>query len=181
MPMNRDLRRFVLSAHIASSVGWLGAVAAFLALAVAGLTSGDAQMARAAYSAMELIGGLVVLPLSALSLGTGLVLSMGTKWGLIRHYWVLAKLVVNVAAIVMLSLYMPTLGALADSAQQTGPAVVDVSELRSLSPVLHAGAALLVLSAAVALSVYKPKGMTSYGRRHHVERRAVSGGRRSSD
>jgi hypothetical protein len=38
MAMTPRLRKFALTAHVTSSVGWLGAVAAFLALAVAGLT-----------------------------------------------------------------------------------------------------------------------------------------------
>jgi len=55
MTMTPSVRKFSLTAHVASSVGWLGAVAGFLALAVAGLTSHDAQMVCAAYLAMELI------------------------------------------------------------------------------------------------------------------------------
>ena len=42
-----------ITAHITSSVGWLGAVAAFLALAVAGLTSQDVQLVRAALPSVE--------------------------------------------------------------------------------------------------------------------------------
>lgn len=52
--MTPRLRKFALTAHITSSIGWLGAIAAFLALAVAGLTSQDEQAVRAAYLAMEL-------------------------------------------------------------------------------------------------------------------------------
>ncbi len=57
MTMTPHLRRFALTAHVTSSVGWLGAVGAFLALAVAGLTSQDTQMVRATYLAMELLAG----------------------------------------------------------------------------------------------------------------------------
>ena len=49
MTMTASLRKFALTAHVTCSVGWLGAVAGFLALAVTGLTSPDAQMVRAAY------------------------------------------------------------------------------------------------------------------------------------
>jgi hypothetical protein len=73
------LRKFALTAHVTSSVGWLGAVAGFLALAVAGLTSQNAQMARAAYLAMELITWFVIVPLGLASLLTGLVQSLGTS------------------------------------------------------------------------------------------------------
>ena len=56
MTMTPGLRKFALTAHVTSSVGWLGAVAAFLALAVAGLAVRDAQTVRASYLSMELIG-----------------------------------------------------------------------------------------------------------------------------
>ena len=102
MTMTPRLRKFALTAHVTSSVGWLGAVAGFLALAVAGLTSQDAQMVRAADLAMELTGWFVIVPLSLASLLTGLVMSLGTRWGLFRHYWVLAKLLINVFATIVL-------------------------------------------------------------------------------
>jgi len=80
MTMTPRLRKFALTAHVTSSVGWLGAVAGSLALAVAALTSQDAQMVRAAYLAMELTGWFVLVPLALASLLTGLVQSLGTKW-----------------------------------------------------------------------------------------------------
>ncbi len=79
--MNPRLRKIALTAHVTSSVGWLGAVAVFLALAVAGLTSQNAQTVRTAYLAMELTGRLVLVPLSLASLLTGLVQALGTGWG----------------------------------------------------------------------------------------------------
>ena len=72
------LRKLVLTLHVASSVGWLGAVAAFLVLAVAGLTSRDVQTMRAAYIAMELVTGFIIVPFCLASLATGLVQSLGT-------------------------------------------------------------------------------------------------------
>lgn len=81
------LRKFVLTAHLTSSVGWLGAIAAFLALAVAGLTSQDEQTVRAAYLAMELTAWFVTVPLALASLLSGLIQALGTPWGMFRHYW----------------------------------------------------------------------------------------------
>ncbi len=174
MTMTPHLRRFTLTAHVTSSVGWLGAVAGFLALAVAGLTSQDAQLVQAAYLAMELIGWFVLVPLSLASLLTGLVQSLGTRWGLFCHYWVLIKLLINVFATVTLLMYMQTLSYLAGVAAQTASSSGDLGGLRSPSPVLHAGAALLLLLVATTLSVYKPRGLTPYGRRKQHEQRAVS-------
>ncbi len=87
MTMAPRVRRFALTAHVTFSVGWLGAVARSLALAVAGLTSQDAQTVRAAYLALELTGWFVLVPLAGASLLTGIIQSLGTKWGLFRHYW----------------------------------------------------------------------------------------------
>ena len=172
MNMTPGLRKFALTAHVASSVGWLGAVVSFLALAVAGLASQDAQTVRAAYLAMEVTGRFVLVPLSLASLVTGLLQALGTPWGLVQHYWVLFKLLINVFATIVLLMYMQTLSHLAGVAAETG-STSDLSGLRSPSPVLHAGAALLLLLVATTLSVYKPRGMTRYGRKQR-ERRTVS-------
>jgi hypothetical protein len=168
MIMSTRLRKFALTAHVASSVGWLGAVVGFLALGVAGVTSQDAQTVRGAYLMMELTGQFVLVPLSLASLLTGLVQSLGTRWGLFRHYWVLAKLLLNVFANIVLLLYTQTLSYLAGVAASSS----DLSGLRSPTAVIHASGALLLLVVATILSVYKPRGMTRYGQRKQNEQRA---------
>ncbi|HEX9754488.1 MAG TPA: hypothetical protein VGA42_02215 [Gemmatimonadales bacterium] len=174
MTMTPRFRKLALTAHVTSSVGWLGAVAGFLALAVAGLTSQDAQTVRAAYIAMELTGWFVLVPLALASLLTGLVQSLGTTWGLFRHYWVLFKLLINVFATIVLLMYMQTLSYLAGVAAETTLSSDDLGMLRSPSPVLHAALALLVLLVATVLAVYKPRGMTPYGQRKEREQRTAS-------
>ena len=158
------MRKLALTAHIATSVGWVGAVAAFVALGVAGLVSDDRETVRAVYLTMEVTGWFVLVPFALGSLVTGLVESLGTKWGLFRHYWVLFKLLINVFATIVLLMYMRTLEALAGIASDAGP-VRDVAELRSASPLLHGVAALVLLVVATVLGVYKPQGLTPYGRR----------------
>ena len=170
MMMRPGVRRLVLTAHVTSSVGWLGGVAVVLALAVAGVASQDAELVRSAYLAMELTGWFVLVPLSLASLLTGLVQALGTTWGLFRHYWVVFKLFINVFATVVLLMYMQTLGNLADLAAQATSAG-DLRGLRSSSPVLHAGAALFLLLVATILAVYKPRGLTPYGRRRQDAQR----------
>lgn len=171
-PMTPALRKFALTAHVICSVGWLGAVAGFLALAVAGLTSQDAQRVRAAYLAMELTAWFVIVPLSLASPLTGLVQSLGTTWGLFRHYWVLAKFLVTVPATVVLLLHMQPIGHLARVVSETTLASGDLRGLR-IQLVANAGAALFVLLVATSLSVYKPRGMTPYGRRKQREQSSV--------
>jgi hypothetical protein len=173
MPMTPRLRKLMLTAHVTSSVGWLGAVAVSFALGVAGLTSQDAQTVRGAFLTLELTGWFVLVPLSIASLLTGLVQSLGTTWGLFRHYWVLFKLLINLVASIVLLLYMQTLSYLAGIAAEATLSSGDLAELRNPSPVLHAGGALLLLVVATTLAVYKPRGMTRYGQRKQHERRRV--------
>jgi uncharacterized membrane protein len=167
------LRKLALTAHVTASVGWLGAVLAFLALSVAGLTSQDPQTVRGAYLVMELTGWAVLVPLSLASLLTGLVSSLGSSWGLFRHYWVLFKLAINLVATIVLLLYMQTLASLADAAAATTLSGNELRGLSSPSPTLHAAAALLLLLVATALAIYKPRGMTRYGQRKQHRQRTL--------
>jgi len=162
MTMNPRLRKLALTAHVTSSVGWLGAVAVFLALTVTGLTSQNTQTVHGAYLAMELTGWLVLVPLSLGSLLTGVVQALGTSWGLFRHYWVLFKLLITVVATVLLLVHMQVARHVADLAAETNLSSGDLVGMR-VQLLADAAAALLVLLVAVTLSVYKPRGLTRYG------------------
>ena len=170
--MTPRIRRLALTAHVVCSVGWLGAVAAFLALAVIGLTSDDAETARGAYLVMERAAWLILVPSAFGSLLTGLVQALGTTWGLFRYYWVLFKLLINVFATTVLLTYMETFRSMADVA---GDRRADLSVVRNWSPLLHSILALVLLLVATTLAVYKPRGMTPYGQRKQRERRAAFG------
>ena len=170
MTMSPSLRKLALTAHVTSTVGWLGAIVGFLAVAIAALTSQDIQLVRGAYLVMELIGWYVLVPLCVASLGTGLIMSLGTQWGLFRHYWVLVKFVITVLAAIILFMYTQTLEQLGAMARGT---TLTINDLRNGSPVLHSGLAVLALLVNTTLSLYKPRGMTKYGRRKQREQRAV--------
>lgn len=170
--MNPALRKLNLTAHITFSVGWLGSAAAFLALAVANLTSQDVQTVRAAYLSMKVIGWVVIVPLSIASLLTGLVQSLGTRWGLFRHFWVLMKLLITVFSTLVLLMFMQNLSESAGAAAGPALSLSDLSVLRKPAALQHSGVGLLLLLAATALSVYKPWGLTRYGRRKQRERQA---------
>lgn len=168
MSMSPALRKFALTAHVTSSVGWFGAVASFLALAVAGLTSRNPQIVRAAYLAMGLTAWWVIVPLSLASPLTGIIQSLGTEWGLFRHYWVLIKFVITIPATIILLLHMKPIGHLARVVAETTLARGELSGLR-IQLVANAAAALVVLLIATALSIYKPRGMTRYGKTRQRE------------
>ena len=163
--MTPKLRKIVLTTHVTVSVAWLGGVVTFLALAIAALVSPDASFVRATYRVLEPIGWTVLVPLSIASFATGVAQSLGTRWGLFRHYWVIAKLAINVVATVILLLYMQTLAAFTTIAANPKLTDTQILGVRSPSPVIHAGGAAMLLLVAIILSVFKPRGLTPYGQR----------------
>jgi hypothetical protein len=162
--MPPGVRRFSLTVHVTASVGWLGAVATFLALAVVGLVSSDEPTIRGTYIATDVITSAVIVPLALASLLTGVVQSVGTSWGLVRHWWVVVKLVLTVVATALLVLHSQPIGHLGAVAASAGEFGADLDGLR-IQLVADAAAALLVLLGATALAVHKPRGVTRFGRR----------------
>ena len=170
MIMSPGLRKFALTAHVTSSIGWFGAVAAFLALAIVGLTSQDRELVRAAYLAMELTTRFVIVPFAFVSGLTGVVSSLFTRWGLFRYYWVLVKLVITILATLILLVHTQPIDLLASVAAKT--TVLGASlHSQQLLMVVASSVALVVLLVLTALSVYKPRGMTRYGQRKQYEQR----------
>jgi membrane-bound metal-dependent hydrolase YbcI (DUF457 family) len=167
--MGPRLRKFALAAHLTVSIGWIGAVGAYMALDVAAATDRDAQTLRAAYLAMELIVRWVIVPLAFASLLTGLVMSLGTKWGLFRHYWVLISLLLTVIATAVLVAETRTISYFEDIAADP---TTSSDDLRALgSTLVHSVGGTVVLLVVLVLNVYKPQGMTRYGWRKQQEER----------
>jgi len=167
MIMSPGLRKVALTAHVTSSIGWFGAVAAFLALAIAGLFSQDRELVRAAYLVMGLTTWFVIVPFAFVSLLSGVVSSLFTRWGLFRYYWVLLKLVITILATVVLLIHTQPIDLLAGVAAKT--AVLGAHLQSQQLMVVASSVALVVLIVLTALSVYKPRGMTPYGQRKQDE------------
>ncbi len=166
------LRKVALAAHITLAVGWVGAVAGYIALDVAAAISQDAQTLRAAYLAMEVIAWYVIVPLALGSLLSGLVMSVGTKWGLFRHYWVLISLLSTIIATVILLVETRTISYFADIAADPTTSIYDLRALGST--LVHSVGGTVVLLVILVLNVYKPRGMTRYGwRKQDEQRRAL--------
>ncbi|AUG79423.1 hypothetical protein CFP65_4695 [Kitasatospora sp. MMS16-BH015] len=141
-------RKGAVIAHVVSSVGWLGLMLCLLTLGLAGLLTDRAETLRSAYRVLPLLGDALVLPLSLASLLTGLVLSLGTPWGLFRYHWVTVK-------------FWLTLAATAASAFALTARLHEAARLVERHPTggiaeLHLGSTRyeLVIIPAVALSVY---------------------------
>ena len=154
----------VLTVHLTFSMGWIGAVVAYLALGVSAV-KGDTLTIRAAWIGMDLTGWYAVVPLALGSLVTGLIIALGTPWGLFRSYWVLISFALTVFAVVILLLHMPTV-----SSQALAARVADAAVLRSLGgDLFHPSVGLLVLLVIAVLNIYKPRGLTPYGRKKQLE------------
>ncbi|MFB9309743.1 hypothetical protein BJY17_000802 [Agromyces hippuratus] len=153
------LRRSLLIVHVLSSVGWFGAVAAFLALAITGLGSGDDQLVSTMYLAAQLITWCIIVPFGALSFLSGVLQALGTHWGLVRHYWVLMKLVLTTGALGLLILHTSVVDAAAGHAAGGGADGLDAMRLQL---VIDSAAACAVLALTTLLSVVKPRGRTPF-------------------
>jgi hypothetical protein len=171
MIMKPGLRKLVLSVHLTFSVGWIGAVVAYLALGLTAANGKSVDTIRGAWMAMELIGWYVIVPLALASLLTGVVIALGTKWGLFRHYWVLISFALTVFAVVILLLHMPTVSSMTEIAQEA-----EGARLEALGGDLgHPGIGLAVLLVVQVLNLYKPPGLTRYGwRRQQAQRNRLA-------
>ena len=190
--MSPGVRKLALTVHLISSVGWIGAVIAYLALGLSARYAGDALAVLSAWIAMELTGWYVIVPLAVASFVTGLVMSLATPWGLFRHYWVVISLALTLLSVVVLLLHMPSVSATTDSLRAgvaSGGAIpVTPSEhgghgggLARGGDLFHPGVGLVVLLVVTVLNVYKPRGLTTYGWRKQQEERGRPANRWSTD
>lgn len=170
--MPSGVRTFALAAHITISVGWIGTVAGYIALDVAAATNQNAQTLRAAYLGMELIARRVILPLAVASLVTGLLMSLGTKWGLFRHYWVLISFVLTLLATAVLLAETRIIRSFSDVAADPTTSGEELGALGNTLP--HSIGGTMVLITVLVLNVYKPRGMTPYGQRKQQEQRTAA-------
>lgn len=163
------LRKLALAAHLTCSVGWLGAVVAYLTLDLTVASSQDPQLVRAAWMAIGLVAPMAIVPLALATLLTGLVMSLGTRWGLFRHWWVLISFLLTVFATLVLLSEAGLIGRMADIAAD--PSTSDRHLLALPPTLLHSAGGLLVLLVIQVLNVHKPQGLTPYGWRKQEEQR----------
>jgi Predicted integral membrane protein (DUF2269) len=151
----RRTRDFVLTVHIIVSVGLLGDSAGFLAVAIRRSVSDDPALVESSHDLLGMFAVVFGIPLSFLALITGVTLGLGTRWGVFRHGWVVAKLVLIVTVILVGAIVLRPV--LADSADTDGTPLI-------------AGAAydVAALTAATTLAVFKPMRRGSVEDRTHV-------------
>lgn len=144
--MSQSARRAVLTVHIIVSVGLLGAGAGVLAINIRAATTGDPDLAAASYELLDMFSLVFGIPLSMAALATGLALGLGTKWGVLRHRWVTAKLLLILSVILVGAFVIgPSTAAMRDGGGD-GENVL----------ILASAYDVLALALATGLSVFKP-------------------------
>ena len=164
--LGRNVRRATLVLHVGSAVGWMGLDIGLAVLLVAARTTSDGEVAAAGYTSARLVVPVVVPVLATTMLVTGVLLGLGTRYGLVRWTWVLTKLVIGVVLTVLVYVALvPDVLALpvglSGTADEVRSAVGDEATGLLFPPfVSFAG-----LAVALVLSVWKPWGRTRWGRR----------------
>jgi hypothetical protein len=168
MSLPPPIRKTILVTHVGTSVGWLGALTGYLALDLTTAVSTDIATVRGAYIGMDLLVRYAIVPLALASVLVGIVNALGTPWGLLRHYWVLVKLILTLGALGVLLEKAPMVEYLANVAKSS-------PDPRQLSDTLeHSVGGLIILGTTLILSVFKPRGLTRYGWRKQRVVRAAS-------
>lgn len=158
------LRKTVLLLHILFGVGWIGADIVLFILLYTGLTTDDGAIAAACYRAVAVFVPIAIPVLSLGMLATGLVLGWGTKWGLLRHWWVLVKLALATVMVVLVFVsLLPGVNDLDDanatlSADAVRNSLGSAPDQMMFPPVVS----FLMLTTAAVLSVYKPWSRTPW-------------------
>lgn len=157
MVMIQKLRKLTLTSHITFSVGWLGAIAVFIALAVTGLSTVNKQVAQSMYVAMEISTLYIIIPFCIASFITGLIQALGTKWGLFKYYWIIVKLFLTIAMTGLLFLHLKPISYLSGVAMDMSSNNVETS-CTLIDLIVKASGAILALIAITTISIYKPWG-----------------------
>ncbi|MEO9168282.1 MAG: hypothetical protein ABI230_07765 [Aestuariivirga sp.] len=167
MTFSSPTRKFILFAHVTTSVGLLGAVASFLLLSIFGIVSSNVQLVQSSYVLLMPLTVYLILPLVLASLLIGIISSLGTPWGLVRYYWVAAKLLLTSLTLIVLLLQMNAIGELSNIA--AARLVADADMGLRIRMIIHSGGGLGVLLLIMILSLWKPKGVTPFGQRQSTE------------
>ncbi|MGQ0773365.1 MAG: hypothetical protein ACT4NY_02940 [Pseudonocardiales bacterium] len=154
-------RKVWLTAHIASSVGWLGAAYTMLVLGTTALISDRTGFRVALYEVMHLFDRAVNIPLAAIMLITGLVGALGTPWRLVKHWWVLGKLILSVTALVVTPpLSVPRLIFMIETLPTGATTGSTAGQIVTISV-----CTVLTLTTVTTISVFKPWGHTRWAQR----------------
>ena len=155
-------RKVVLVVHIVSAAVWIGIVVVLGVVIFTALLADDNTKALC-YRALELFAVWPLLTTGLVCLVSGVVLGIGTKWGLVRYWWVAIKLALNIVLTVLVLVALrPEVTEAAEQGRRfmAGEAAsLAVGDL--IYPPIVSPSDLLI---AVVLAVFKPWGQIRKGR-----------------
>ncbi|MFJ7338311.1 DUF2269 domain-containing protein [Streptomyces sp. NPDC101116] len=158
--LGRSARRAALVVHVTASACWLGLSLGLLALGTTAATTGSAVTVAASVRAMRLFADWLLPPVALLTLLSGLVLSLGTVWGLARYRWVYTKFWLTLATTTATVFALRPAVHAAVTAVAAGGPLPDAGDVL-FGPVVSLSAYVFM----TAISVLKPWGKTRRGRR----------------
>jgi len=94
-------RKWLLIVHLLFAAIMLGVAVVFLILSIVAATASDIGIVRSCYNVMLMLADSSVRASTIGTLATGILLSVLTKWGLLRYYWIIAKEALSIVAIVL--------------------------------------------------------------------------------
>lgn len=152
--MSQHLRKFILTIHVGTSVGWLGAAIAMFVLTISAIVTHDPELRHAAYTFMHIYDLAIMIPLGYLSFITGILLSLGTNWRLFKYYWIVIKLILTTLVLIFAGVFTQTWVREAINATTNG----GDSGVLGVHLLVNAIAFSIVFWSTTALSTYKPWG-----------------------
>jgi ferredoxin-NADP reductase len=159
--LGRMPRKVWLTLHVGIGVGWLGISMGMLFLAIIGATADSHELQHGAYLLLSRFEILLAIPSALLTIITGVVVSLGTPWGLLKHKWVLVKLVIALAVPFLAFFEGPWIEEL-EARSASGPTESGATGVLLIGAM---GLFVALLWTATILSVFKPGGRTRWGRR----------------
>ncbi|MEU9336930.1 DUF2269 domain-containing protein [Streptomyces sp. NPDC048290] len=160
MKLSRPARRASLVVHVVASASWLGLSLGLLALGTTAAGTGNAVTVEASVRSMKLFADWLLLPIALLTLASGLLLALGTPWGLARHRWVFTKFWLTLATTTATVFALRPGVDAAVTAVAAGHALPDATEVLA-GPVVSLTAYVFM----TGVSLLKPWGLTRRGRR----------------
>lgn len=171
--LDRPARRATLAVHVVAAAGWLGLTLGLLALAVTAITTDSATVIEASVRSMKVFADWLIVPLALATLLSGLVLSLGTPWGLARHRWVCTKFWLTLATTIASTFALRPGVTDAAEAVTSGTGVINSTDLVA-GPIVSLSAYVFM----TVVSVLKPWGLTKRGRKQRAGSRNAVDGRR---
>jgi hypothetical protein len=165
--LGKQPRQALVAFHAVTSAAWLGVAVMFVALSGLALSAANVRDAQTIYETMAFFDQ-TMLPMATMAATTsGFALGVTTQWGIVRHWWVLIKVVLSFAVLGI------AFGFLHDALERAAAEAADlaavggaVADVTSSGQVVLGGfmLALVSLVGAMLLSLYKPRGMTPWAR-----------------